>query len=439
MKIVGLITEYNPFHNGHKYHIEQARKITGADYVIAVMSGNFVQRGAPAFMPKHLRTAMALEGGCDMVIELPAAYATGSAEYFAMGAVSIFNQLSCVDAICFGSECGDISILNKIADVILEEPIEYKESLQANLRLGQPFPLARQHALSDYFKNSQIASILEKPNNTLGIEYIKALKKTNSLIKPFTITRKDSSYHDTELSEKYSSATAIRNIFDGTDSPTFHKLDNQVPVQNVEILKHNYHLRYPVIADDFSLLLRYRLLSETVESLLNYQDMSVELANRILNLRNKYHSYSQFCELLKTKELTYSRISRCMIHIVLNIVSSDLHEYTKAGYTMYAHVLGFRNEAKELFSLIKSNSQIPILTKLTGVTQLNNIGQAMLSQDIYASDLYETIVSHKYQQPFINELTQQIINRVGEISSDEEISTSHTTVRTVRYTAVQST
>ena len=172
MKIVGLITEYNPFHNGHKYHIEKAKEITGADYVIAVMSGNFVQRGAPAILPKHLRTAMALDGGCDMVIELPVCYATGSAEYFASGAISILDNLGCVDVVCFGSECGNYEILETIARILVNEPLEYKELLQTYLKQGNSFPVARQQALKNYFHDDVLDAVLESPNNILGIEYI---------------------------------------------------------------------------------------------------------------------------------------------------------------------------------------------------------------------------------------------------------------------------
>ena len=180
MKIVGLITEYNPFHNGHEYHIQQAKKITGADYCIAVMSGNYVQRGAPAFLPKHLRADMALRSGCDLIIELPVCYATGSAEYFAKGAISILNNLGCVDFICFGSECGEYNKLEKIASLLAEEPEDFKSLLQNNLKSGKTFPLARQQALKDYLNDDSLDCILEEPNNILGIEYIKALILSDS-------------------------------------------------------------------------------------------------------------------------------------------------------------------------------------------------------------------------------------------------------------------
>ena len=204
MKIVGLITEYNPFHNGHLYHIEKALEVTGADTAIVVMSGNYVQRGAPAIMPKHLRAEVALEAGVPLVLELPVCYACGSAEYFAEGAVSLLEQLGCIDCICFGSECGDYYLLEKIAHITADEPEEYRSFLQANLKSGLSFPLARQAALKSYLQDPSLDEILEQPNNILGIEYIKALYRRKSPIGAYTIKRKVSGYHDKDLKEGYS-------------------------------------------------------------------------------------------------------------------------------------------------------------------------------------------------------------------------------------------
>ena len=262
MKIVGLITEYNPFHNGHLYHLEQALDIAGADAAIAVMSGNYVQRGAPAIMPKRLRTKVALEAGVSIVLELPVCWATGSAEYFAAGAVSLLERLGCVDAICFGSECGDFSLLDEIAKVTADEPQEYQFSLQEGLRNGMSFPLARQMALKAYFKDDRLDLILEQPNNILGIEYLKALHRNNSPMKAYTIQRKVSGYHDTQLSESCSSASAIRRLLefagnsihlesDGlfdepTLSETMTRLEGQVPPSCIRLLEESYRKRYPV-------------------------------------------------------------------------------------------------------------------------------------------------------------------------------------------------
>ena len=187
MKIVGLITEYNPFHNGHLYHIEEAKRVTGADTVVVVMSGDYVQRGTPAVMPKRLRTEMALKCGAGAVFELPVCYASGSAEFFAMGAVSLLDHLGAVDSICFGSESNDLEALQEIAGILLEEPDGYQELLKEALRSGQSYPSARQKALAGCTGNDALASLLDDPNNILGIEYLKALRKLNSSMVPYTI------------------------------------------------------------------------------------------------------------------------------------------------------------------------------------------------------------------------------------------------------------
>lgn len=199
MKIVGIIAEYNPFHNGHQYHIDQALQKTGADAAIVLMSGDFVQRGAPAIAPKHLRAKAALLGGASLILELPVLFSCGSAELFARGAVSIFNSLGCISYLCFGSECGDIKKLNRLARILSEEPEVYRQLLQDELRKGRPFPQARQTALSAYTKDPSLAEILSSPNNTLGIEYLKALRYFKSPIQPFAIPREGSGYHDTAL------------------------------------------------------------------------------------------------------------------------------------------------------------------------------------------------------------------------------------------------
>lgn len=400
MKIVGLIAEYNPFHNGHLYHIEKTKELTGADYVIVVMSGNFVQRGIPAIMPKHLRTEAALKGGASLVIELPVCYATGSAEFFAYGAVSLLNKLGCVDCICFGSECGDIKVLQSLAKFVYDEPQEYKEFLNKYLRAGNSFPLARQKAAEDFLKSESLASILAKPNNILGIEYLKALYRLNSSMKPYTIQRMVSHYHDTELHETYSSASAIRKHF--TEHNVMH-LENQIPDTSISLLKENYQKRYPVYPNDFSLLLRYRLLNETKVSLTQYADVSEELANRIIKNLNSYLNFEQFCELLKTKEVTYARISRALLHILLSIKKEDYDEIE------YAHILGFRTTDTPLLSELKRHTCIPLLTKLTAVDTLSDSAKKMLNIDIYASNLYEAIVTDKFKRPFRNEYEHPIV------------------------------
>lgn len=400
MRIVGLITEYNPFHNGHKYHIEKAKELANADYAVVVMSGNFVQRGTPAIMPKHLRAEAALKCGADLVIELPVCYATGTAEQFAYGAVSLLDKLGCVDAICFGSECGDISPLSNVARLLCDETDEYKDALQAYLRSGMSFPLARQNALDKLYPNGNYGQLLSEPNNILGIEYLKALYRLESDIEPLTIRRKVSHYHDIELQEHFSSASALRNIITNGD---FAKLYGQIPSECIPSLEDGYEVRYPVYANDFSLLLKYKLLNETSMFLVDYADVSEELANRICNRLNDYVSFEQFCELLKTKEITYTRISRTLIHILLGVKKNDYYEIE------YARMLGFRKESSDLLACIKKTSSLPLISKLTSCDDLSKNKKKMLGIDVFASNLYESVVTEKFHTPFINEFQQSII------------------------------
>ncbi len=394
MKIVGLITEYNPFHNGHKYHIQKAKEITGADGVIVIMSGDFVQRGTPAMMPKHLRAEAALKNGASLVIELPVQYATASAEQFAFGAISILHGLGCVDCICFGSECGEIRPLQELAQILSEEPQAYKTALSSYLREGNAFPLARQKALHAFCHSDDLANLLEHPNNILGVEYLKALYKLHSPMKPFTIARISSNYHDDCLQTKYSSASAIRNNL----SEDFSSLETQVPAEMLSLFQKHYQKSFPVEANDFSLLLKYRLLSENKESLLSYLDVSEELANRICNQLNSYVSFTQFCELVKTKEITYSRVSRSLLHILLGIKKEHV------SLPLYARALGFRKDSTWILRSIKEHTSIPFFTKPTEVSSFQP--EAL---DMFASNLYRSMITDKYDTTFLNEYEHPIL------------------------------
>ncbi len=423
MKIVGLITEYNPFHSGHLYHIEKAKEMTGADAVIVIMSGDFVQRGAPAVMPKHLRAQAALTGGitkdgqethADVIFELPVAYSIGSAEYFAKGAIALLNSLGCVNCLCFGSECGNLEAMEAIAHILADEPAPFRSSLKDALKEGFPFPRARVIALEEYLKDHRtgispdsVRAIMAEPNNSLGIEYLKALYQTESTIEPFTMQRLESDYLDETLQQNYSSSFAIRKLMQ--DESTLDRVKNEVPSESARLILENYGKRDPLWTDDFSLLLKQDLLKETRESLTEYQDVSEELANRIINNRNDFQNFTQFGELLKTRDLTQTRIMRALFHILLDTKKESLETYEKKGYCQYARLLGFREDAQPVLSHIKENCQVPLLTKLTHTDELSKTGLAMMGQDLFASDLYESAITDKFGTPFINEYEQQIV------------------------------
>ena len=213
--VLGIIAEYNPFHNGHLYQLNSSKSITNSDYSIAIISGNFTQRGDVAIVDKWTRAQMALENGIDLVIELPTVYAISSAENFASGAVKILDSLGIVNFLSFGSECNDISILSQVTDVLVDEPPEYKTLLSHELDKGVSFPKARERALMMYLNDvRRFASVLSSPNNILGIEYLKALKRQKSPMQPITIQRKDSKYNDDTIptDSQFASATALRKL-----------------------------------------------------------------------------------------------------------------------------------------------------------------------------------------------------------------------------------
>lgn len=427
MKIVGLITEYNPFHNGHLHHIKEARRITGADAVIVVMSGDYVQRGVPAVMPKRLRAEMALSCGASAVFELPVCYAAGSAEYFAMGSVSLLDSLGVVDSICFGSECNDLDALSHVADILSREPDDYRSLLRKNLKKGVSFPSARHDALLEYTQIPAYAALLDDPNNILGIEYLKALKKLHSHMAPFTIQREGSHYHDKKLSsENFSSASAIRSLlaysgstlstdrsggtFEDTDfSSILGELEEQVPSCCLELLKDYHRVQYPVYQNDFSIILKYKLLNKHPGSLVRYQDVSEELANRICTQLNNFFNYKQFAELIKTKETTQTRINRALLHIMLGLKKNDMAEYMTNGYHYYARLLGCRKDCSKLISLIAKESQLPLLARLSESESLPDTGQKMLRNDILASNLYMSVVTDKFKTAFQNEYKQALL------------------------------
>lgn len=405
-KAVGIIAEYNPFHKGHEYQIQQAKEQTGANIAIILMSGDFVQRGTPAIFAKHQRTAMALLGGADIVFELPSFYACGSAEYFSSGAVSVFNALNSIDFLCFGSESGEIDTCRFLGKLLADEPKLYKEKLRSFLKQGLSFPAARKSALAEYLKEKDIPfseDFLDTPNNILGIEYCKSLAAQNSSIVPVTIKRIGSSYHETSLSSEYPSASAIRReLIAAWNTQKFlsDTLKNAQPPAVKDYLCALLENETFLIEDDFSLLLKYELMKNTLESLCAFSDMSPDLARRIYHHLNTFETFTQFAEQLKTKELTYTRICRALLHVLLNI-PSDLPAISPA----YVRLLGFKKESSSFLRILQKNSDIPIITKAADYKKLlPKEAHSLFEKDLFASNLYETVKCNKKSTAFTNDL-----------------------------------
>lgn len=409
MKVTGIVAEYNPFHNGHKYQIEQARKLTGADYIIVALSGNFTQRGTPAILNKYDRAKMALLNGADLVVELPSFYACASAEYFAKGTMTLFEKLGVVDAICFGSECGDLNPLTEIAKVLAYEPEDYKRELRASLRNGYSYPSARNNALLASLPGfAAYSTVICYPNNILGIEYIKALLQLESNIIPYTNERVGSGYHDYRLSQGYSSAISIRHAL-RLENPLEY-VRGQMPENCFEILKEAYGKATPVFQDDFTSIIKYRLLLEQENSYMQFADVSEELSNKMKKYLFTTTDITSFCERLKSKDLTHARINRCLGHILLDLKQPELEEFLKEGTIFYGRILGFRADSAPLLTELKKCSSIPLITKVADAkNQLSEIGLKQFEKDMQASHIYESVVSTKFGVPMNNEYQREII------------------------------
>lgn len=379
MKVAGVITEYNPFHNGHKYQLEQIKRQTSADYIVVVMSGDFVQRGEPAIIDKYERTRMALLSGADLVLELPSVFATASAEFFAGGGVSVLKNTGVVDMLCYGVESVDHELTKLVAGVLKNPPAEYSASLARLIQGGMSFPAARSRALCEYFRDTydsaseKLDAFIASPNNILAIEYEKALIDCD--ITGFPIQRVGEGYHSTDSTSAFSSATAVRGVIstlidiDKHNTITNMQLDNSwisakfsqlIPSACADILVNCILGGHIVFPDDISEMLYYRLLTRKDKGFAQYADCTKELTAKIVKNIYKYESFTQFCNLLKSKNLTYTRISRVLTHILLGIENDD---FNICMDNPYLRILGFKKSSGELMHLLKKEHQRLLLQK----------------------------------------------------------------------------
>ena len=441
MKAVGLVTEYNPFHNGHLYHLNKAMELTGADISVAVMSGDFVQRGEPAVLDKYTRTSMALNSGVNLVVELPVNYAVSSAESFAAGALKVLDYIK-ADSIAFGSESGDIERLSKLAHILCDnEDTLYKEISKYTAN-GISYAAARQKVV-EKLTDKDTAEMLTSSNNILAVEYLKAIIKNNYAIKPYTVQRQGDSYNDTDIRSEYASATALReNLKNGmnkcidsdcaagytidTIMEEYNDINNDknniinniinniniseyIPVKAGLILSSNTNYIYP---DDITEALFTRLLdilfasnydkNVFIENVMQYPDVSKEIAGRLYKSAmdmitrtvpqgaeskdNGVFSFGSLCEHIKTKEVPLSRIKRALVRITLGLDKKHMEKYANEPYI---RVLGFDKKGQEYLSYIRKNVEVPLITKTADYKE-------MLLDDIHAANIYNMIVAGKY-------------------------------------------
>lgn len=401
MKAVGLVTEYNPFHNGHLYHLNKAMELTGADISVAVMSGDFVQRGEPAVLDKYTRTSMALNSGVNLVVELPVNYAVSSAESFAAGALKVLDYVK-ADSIAFGSESGDIERLSKLAHILCDnEDTLYKEISKYTAN-GISYAAARQKVV-EKLTDKDTAAMLTSSNNILAVEYLKAIIKNNYAIKPYTVQRQGDSYNDTDIRSEYASATALRENLKADN------ISEYIPVKAGLILSSNTNYIYP---DDITEALFTRLLdilfasnydkNVFIENVMQYPDVSKEIAGRLYKSAmdmitrtvpqrseskdNWAFSFGSLCEHIKTKEVPLSRIKRALVRITLGLDKKHMGKYANEPYI---RVLGFDKKGQEYLSYIRKTVEVPLITKTADYKE-------MLLDDIHAANIYNMIVAGKY-------------------------------------------
>ena len=386
--VVAIIGEYNPFHNGHAYHIQKTKEITDADYVIAIISGSFVQRGNVSLIDKWSKADMALCNGVDLVIELPTVYSISSAENFAYGAIKILNSLKVVDTLSFGSEFCDLEVLEKITDVLTNEPPEFKTLLEHELSKGLSFPKARENALLMYLNDiRKYANILSSPNNILAIEYLKALKKTKSKMNPLAIKRVNVGYNDLEPKNNFASATAIRKkIIDNTPAG----ISKLMPSSSYKILYNSIKKgHYVKDITTFEKEILYSLRRMYTDEIAELPDVVEGLENSIQDAADSCNTLSEFMNIVKTKRYTSTRIQRILLYALLGITKEDM----KSSYKInpYVRVLGMNNKGKELLSIIsRSNPKLNVITSVKKFidSNPNKELQKMLDIDINATNIY---------------------------------------------------
>lgn len=434
MVINAVIAEYNPLHKGHEYLISEGIKRTGADFTIVVMSGNYVQRGEPAVMDKSIRTKAALIAGADLVVELPLYYSIASAENFAKGAVALIDKLGCVDNLIFGAETDNIRLLNDIATLSLDYEIDLYESISAFMAEGHSYPKSLALAISAIisktdteaenkyeellkYDKEEITKILSSPNSTLAICYIKALISMGSDINPVAVKRVVSEHDDLSLGALSSSAIRKELL-----EENYEPLRDQLSEEIYELYADNVMKNYPVKLDDFSDILLYklrtliygngaRLKAQGILALTEYLDVSEELAGRIINLLPEYKNFSQFIAILKTKSITYSHISRALMHIILDIKKANMTKYIANDYSLYVRILGFFKESSNILSVVDTSAKIPVISKLADCEKVieDPLTLKLLFETINASELYLGLVSSRYGCEYVSELSQKIV------------------------------
>ncbi len=357
MKLAAIICEYNPFHNGHQFHIEETRRITKADGIVAIMSGNLVQRGDVAIFDKALRAKAAVLGGADLVIELPAVYSSASAEFFALNAIKILNALGTIDCLSFGAESADADALVKIADLLADEPDEFSNKIKQLLTEGLSFPTARSRAVGEVL-GKKYQDILSTPNNILGIEYCKALKTTHSNLSPCPILRQGADHDSNQTSDSIASATYVRELLQNGECTRQFVPDFAAELFN-DAKKHSLKaLERAIIA---------HLVKTSAEVLRSVADVSEGLENRIKDAALESRTLDELVGKVKTKRYTHSRIRRIVLAAYFGIT-----EDMRKAEPQYINILAHNETGQKIIAEAKKTAALPIVRNTSQVNKLKN-------------------------------------------------------------------
>ncbi|MGI5876814.1 MAG: nucleotidyltransferase [Dethiobacteria bacterium] len=391
-EVVGIVVEYNPFHNGHLYQIQKAKELVPGAYILGVMSGNWTQRGEPAIINKWARTASALQSGVDIIIELPVVFSLQSAEGFAMGAIRCLAATGIVNYLCFGSELGELKPLQDLAALLESEPPEFKKTLQLMLKKGLSYPAALQQAVEAAQTTApcfsfSIINNLFRPNNILAVEYLKALQKTKAHITPLTIRRQGTGYNDEAVKGSFAGATAVRKII---IQKKLNVLKKTVPPPSFQILLEEMKAgRAPVTGESFGELF-IALLRRSSPSELTQIPNVVEGMEFRLKRAAASGSFALLLDTLKTKRYTRTRLQRILVNLILGLTKEKIHYFNQEG-PCYLRLLGFSKRGKLLLYKMKQNSSLPLVTRpapfLKGINTAPG-AKEMLKYDILATDLY---------------------------------------------------
>ncbi len=426
MKKIGIVAEFNIFHNGHARLIDYARNELKADVVIIAMSGEFTQRGEIALLDKYARAKMAIEAGADYVFEIPTVFATASAKDYALGSVALLNAIG-VDTLLFGSECGDINELEAVANALYQinnisnssknQPIDNANSTDINdfikdyLKSGMTYPAALTKAISTNGLNSidsvTIESILSQPNNTLSLEYLQAIRFLNADIKAVTIKRTGKGYNDSSVDDSFMSASGIREIL--SKNPTCVDFSSiTVPGYVKEMLKDAFTNNELVFADDVSTLLHQALINYDKNS--NIYDISEDLSNKIIKYKNEFISFNSFCDLLKTKDITHAKLSRSLCHILLNIDITAVNLAKEYNYLPYIRLLALNTNSPDMLHATKKASLAPIITSVSDADKiLTNEQSSIFKIDKYAYNIRRIVLTDKGNISTPNEATLKFL------------------------------